>query len=148
MQLYRVTSHTRFDLKYHLIWITKYRKPVLSGRVALRLRELVREICATHSVQILRGHVSTDHVHIFISMPPQLSVSRIAQFIKGKSSRKLMDEFPKIKKEFWGQHFWARGYFAVTSGAITDEMVMDYIANQDEDSDKRGDDFTVIDVQD
>lgn len=148
MQLYRVTSHTRFDLKYHLIWITKYRKPVLSGKVGLRVRELIREICATHSVQILKGHVSLDHVHIFVSMPPQLSVSRIAQFLKGKTSRKLLDEFPVLRKEFWGQHFWARGYFAVSSGAITDEMIMDYIASQDEDAEKRGDDFTVIDVQD
>lgn len=147
MQLYRVTSHTRFDLKYHLIWITKYRKPVLAGKVGLRVRELIREICATHSVQILKGHVSTDHIHIFISMPPQLSVSRIAQYIKGKTSRKLLDEFPALKKTFWGQHFWARGYFAVTSGTITDEMIMDYIAHQDEDSERRGDEFTVIDAQ-
>jgi len=147
MRLYRVTSHTRFDLKYHLIWITKYRKPVLAGKAGLRLRELIREICATYSVQILKGHVSVDHVHIFISMPPQLSVSRIAQYIKGKTSRKLLDEFPNLKKTFWGQHFWARGYFAVTSGTITDEMIMDYIAHQDEDSERRGDEFTVIDVQ-
>jgi putative transposase len=147
MQLYRVTSHTRFDLKYHLIWTTKYRKPVLTGRTAHRVRELVREICATYSVQILRGHVSADHIHIFISMPPQVSVSKIAQYIKGKTSRKLLDEFPGLRKEFWGQHFWSRGYFAVTSGSITDEMIMDYIASQDEDSEKRGDEFTVIDVQ-
>jgi len=146
MQLYRVTSHTRFDLKYHLIWITKYRKPVLAGKVGLRVRQLIREICATHSVQILRGHVSADHVHIFLSMPPQLSVSRIAQYLKGKTSLKLLDEFPALKKTFWGQHFWARGYFAVSSGTITDEMIMDYIKNQDEDVEKRGDEFTVIDV--
>jgi putative transposase len=147
MQLYRVTSHTRFDLKYHLIWITKYRKPILAGKVGLRVRELIREICAAHSVQILKGHVSVDHVHIFVSMPPQLSVSRIAQYLKGKTSRKILDEFPTIRKIFWGQHFWARGYFAVSSGAITDEMIMDYIAQQDEDAEKRGDEFTVIDVQ-
>lgn len=146
MQLYRNTSHTKFDLKYHLVWVTKYRKPVMSGKVAYRIRELVREICSTYNVQILRGHVSKDHVHIFISMPPQVSVGKIAQYIKGKTSRKLLDEFPPLKKQFWGQHFWARGYFAVSSGSITDEMIMDYIANQDEDAEKRGDDFTVIDV--
>ncbi|MBI5411783.1 IS200/IS605 family transposase, partial [Candidatus Peregrinibacteria bacterium] len=122
MQLYRATSHTRFDLKYHLVWITKYRKPVMTGRVVYRIRELVREICRTFSVQIIKGHVSKDHVHLFISMPPQLSVNKIAQYIKGKTSRRLMDEFPALKKTFLGQHFWARGYFAVSSGSVTDEM--------------------------
>ncbi|MBI5412420.1 transposase, partial [Candidatus Peregrinibacteria bacterium] len=67
---------------------------------------------------------------------------------KGKTSRRLMDEFPALKKTFLGQHFWARGYFAVSSGSVTDEMIMDYIANQDEDSERRGDEFTVIDTQD
>jgi putative transposase len=107
----------------------------------------IREICTAHSAQILKGHVSVDHVHIFVYMPHRLPVSKIAQYIKGKTSRKLLEEFPGLRKEFRGQHFWSRGYFAVTSGSITDEMIMDYIASQDEDSEKRGDEFTVIDVQ-
>ncbi len=144
MQLYRKTTHTLFDLKYHLIWTTKYRKPILTGRVGYRVRDLIREICQSLSVQILRGHVSADHVHIFISAPPQLSVSKLTQFLKGKTSRKLLQEYPHLRKKFWGQHLWSRGYYAVSSGNITDEMIMDYIQNQDEDSDKRGDDFTVI----
>lgn len=144
MQLYRKTTHTLFDLKYHLIWTTKYRKPVLTGKVGYRLRDLVREICQTFSVQILKGHVSNDHVHIFISAPPQLSVSKLAQFLKGKTSRKLLQEYPHLRKQFWGQHLWSRGYYAVSSGNITDEMIMAYIQNQDEDVEKRGDNFTVI----
>jgi len=144
MQLYRKTTHTLFDLKYHLIWTTKYRKPVLTGKVGYLLRDLVREICQTFSVQILRGHVSNDHVHVFISAPPQLSVSKLTQFLKGKTSRKLLQEYPHLRKQFWGQHLWSRGYYAVSSGNITDEMIMAYIQNQDEDVEKRGDNFTVI----
>jgi putative transposase len=144
MQLYRKTTHTVFDLKYHLIWTTKYRKPIMTGKVGNRVRDLIREICQTFSVQILRGHVSSDHIHIFISAPPQLSVSRLAQYLKGKTSRKLLSEFPHLKKQFWGQHLWSRGYYAVSSGNITDEMIMEYIKNQDEDQEKRGDNFTII----
>ena len=146
MQLYRKGSHTAFDLKYHLVWITKYRKPVLTGRVGVRVRDLIREICEAHSIEIIRGHVSKDHIHIFISMPPQISVSKIAQYLKGKTSRKLLQENPALRKQFWGQHLWGRGYFAVSSGAITDEMIMEYIENQDDDLTKRGDNFTTIDA--
>ncbi len=146
MQLYRKTSHTVFDLKCHLVWTTKYRKPILVGKVGLRVRDLIREICQTHNVNIIKGHISKDHVHIFISKPPQVSVSKITQYLKGKTSRKLLQEFPTLKKAFWGQHLWSRGFFAVSSGTITDEMIMEYIANQDDDADKRGDNFTVLEA--
>ncbi|PIP31210.1 IS200/IS605 family transposase [bacterium (Candidatus Howlettbacteria) CG_4_10_14_3_um_filter_37_10] len=146
MQIYRRTSHTVFDLKYHLIWTTEYRKPVLVGNVGMRVRDLIREICQNHNIQIIRGHISKDHVHLFLSIPPQISISKAAQYIKGKTSRKLLDENANLKKQFWGQHLWSRGYFAASSGAITDEMIMEYIESQDEDRDKRGDNFTVIDT--
>ena len=70
----------------------------------------------------------------------------MAQLLKGKTSRKVLQENPKLNKYFWGRHFWSRGYFATTSGAITDEMIVDYIKNQDDDAEKRGDDFTVLDA--
>jgi putative transposase len=79
-------------------------------------------------------------------MPPQISVSKIAQYLKGKTSRKILINFPELNKLFWGKHFWSRGYFATTSGSITDEMIMEYIKNQDEDPDKRGDNFTILDA--
>lgn len=135
-----------FDLKYHLVWTTKYRKPVLVGKIASRVRELIREICTTHNIQILRGHVSKDHIHLFISMPPQISVSKIAQYIKGKTSRKMLQEYQPLRRQFWGQHVWSRGYFAASSGTITDEMIMEYIQNQDEDMEKRGDAFTIVET--
>ena len=146
MKLYRAGPHTVFDLKYHLVWTTKYRKPVLAGKLGVRTRNLIREICDSLNVQIIRGHVSKDHVHIFISMPPQISISKMAQYIKGKTSRKLLMENKDLNKRFWGKHFWCRGYFATTSGSITDEMIMKYIEEQDEDAEKRGDDFTMLDM--
>ena len=79
-------------------------------------------------------------------MPPQISVSKIAQYLKGKTSRKLLQESAELRKKFWGQHLWGRGYFATTSGAITDEMIVEYIESQDDDHAKRGDNFTTLDT--
>ena len=146
MKLYRKTSHTVFDCKYHLVWTTKYHKPILAGRIGVRIRDLIREICDTHQVQILRGHVSKDHIHLFLSIPPQISISKMAQYLKGKTARKILQENPKLTKSFWGKHFWSRGYFVATSGAITDEMIVEYIKNQDDDEEKRGDNFTTLDL--
>lgn len=138
MQKYRKSSHTVYDIKYHLVWVTKYRKEILSGELAKRVRDLVREICKSNDVEILKGHISKNHVHLFVSVPPHISVSKLMQYIKGKSSRKVMSEFKTISKMYWGRHFWARGYFVVSSGTITDEMIMEYIENQDLE-DKEGD---------
>lgn len=119
---------------------------MLAGKVAYRVRELIREICQTHNIQIIKGHISKDHLHLFISMPPQVSVSKIAQYLKGKTSRKLLQEYQPLRRQFWGQHVWSRGYFAASSGTITDEMIMEYIKHQDEDMEKRGDEFTIIET--
>jgi len=81
-------------------------------------------------VEIIRGHVSKDHVHIFVSVPPHISVSKLMQSIKGKSSRKMMSEFKHLSKEFRGRHIWGRGYFVASSGNVTDEVVMQYIELQ------------------
>ena len=119
-----------FDLKCHVVWITKYRKPVLRGEIALRLRDLVRQTCASLDVYILSGHVAADHVHLLLSIPPQVSVSQLMQHIKGRSSRKLLDEYTEINRQFWGKHMWARGYFAASSGNVTDEVIKQYIESQ------------------
>ncbi len=143
MQNYRKTSHTTYDCKYHIVWITKYRKKVMSGVVAERVRELVRQICKENDVEIIKGHVSKDHVHLFVSIPPHLAISKLVQSLKGKSSYKLLGENKDLSKQFWGRHLWSRGYFVATSGNVTDEIIMEYIKNQDI---KEGDDdFTVSD---
>ena len=114
-----------------IVWITKYRKKVLSGPIAARLRELIREICKTNEVEIIKGHVSKEHIHIFVSVPPHLAVSKLVQYIKGKTSIKLQQEFKLLQKEFWGRHLWARGYFVASSGNVTDEIIIQYIENQE-----------------
>ena len=131
MENYRTGSHSRYDLKYHFVWVTKYRKSVLTGAVGTRLRDLVREICRTNEIEILQGSVSRDHVHVLLSCPPNLSPSKIMQYIKGKTSRKLMQEFQHIQKQYWGRHLWARGYFVASSGNVTDEVIMEYIRLQE-----------------
>ena len=140
MENYRTGSHSRFDVKYHFVWVTKYRKSILTGAVGTRVRDLVREICRTCEIEILQGAVSGDHVHVLLSCPPTLSPSKIMQYIKGKTSRKLMMEFKHVQKQYWGRHLWARGYFVATSGNVTDEAIAEYIRGQDGTEPSDGDD--------
>ena len=118
MAEYRQSAHAVFDLKYHMIWCTKYRKKVLRGRIAERARDLIRQICAAREVVIVRGSVSPDHIHLLLAAPPILAPAKLAQYIKGRSSRHLQAEFPELRKQYWGQHMWARGYFCATVGAV------------------------------
>ena len=112
--------------------MTKYRKQVLTGEVGLRVRDLVRETCQALEIEILQGAVSRDHVYVLLSCPPNLSPSKIMQRLKGRTSRKIMQEFRHIQRQYWGRHFWARGYFVASSGNVTDEAIMDYIKHQDD----------------
>lgn len=113
------------------------------GLVAERVRELLRGICNEHEVEILKGHVSKDQVHLFVSVSPHLAISKLVQYLKGKSSYKLLSENKDLSKLFWGRHLWGRGYFVATSGNITDEIVMEHIKNQD--NNEFDDEFTVSD---
>lgn len=131
---YRSGSHTVYDIEYHFVWVTKYRYPVLTGEVAQRARELIRQICMSRDITIVKGHVSKDHVHLLVSCPPMLSPAKVVQYLKGASSRKLQDEFPHLKKRYWGQHFWARGYFCATVGGVTEEQIRGYIEQHSEDN--------------
>ncbi len=124
---YRYGSHTVYDIEYHFVWVTKYRYHVLVGDVALRVRELVRQTCEAFEIRILKGAVNKDHVHIVVSAPPNMAPSEIMRRIKGRSSSKLFEEFPVIKKRYWGRHFWARGYFCATVGQMTEEMIKEYL---------------------
>ena len=127
---YKRTSHTVYDNKFHIIWITKYRKKVLREDIGFRLREIIRQICSTDKIDILKGAVGPDHVHLLLQVPPYIAVSRVVQHLKGESSRKLQMEFPQLKKQFWGQHLWAIGYFCSTTGSVNEETVRKYIEEQ------------------
>ena len=141
MQNYQKTSHSTYDFNYHIVWITKYRKRILSGIVAERVRDLVRSICKEHEVEIIKGHVSPDHIHMFVSVLPHLAISKLVQYLKGKSSYKMLQDNKLLSKIFWGCHLWGRGYFVATSENITDEMIMDYLQNQDDKA--SDDDFSI-----
>src|SRR5258705_12225704 len=143
----RKGPHTVYDLKCHVVWITKYRKPVLRGEIAKRLRKLVRQTCATLEVVIESGHVAADHVHLLVSVPPSLAVSELVQRLKGRTSRLLLVEFGELNRQFWGKHLWARGYFAASSGHVTDEIIKQYIESQSENlsSPDEGGNFSVGD---
>ena len=103
---------------------------MLRGDVGLRCRELLREIVISKEMQIYAGSFNRDHVHMLIGIPPQVSVSRAVQYLKGKRSHRLLSEFRVLKKRDWGQHLWARGYWAVSSGNVEDEVWKEYIENQ------------------
>ena len=99
--------------------------------MAVRVRDLIRQIAAEHEMEIISGKVARDHVHVFIGYRPNQDVSQIMQWLKGISSRVLLQEFPHLRKRFWGRHFVVRAYLAVSSGNITDEMVKEYIEDQE-----------------
>ena len=126
---YRTGSHTKYKIEYHFVWATKYRYHVLKGDLAKRLVVVIKQICDVLEIEIIRGVVSKDHIHILVSAPPTLSPSEIMKRIKGRSSRKVFDEFPQIKKRYWGQHFWARGYFCVTAGELNKQMIEEYLSH-------------------
>ncbi len=131
MRRYKLGAHTKTDLKAHLIWIPKYRKRVLTGQVAVRARDILRQIALEHELDVISGKIASDHVHMFIGHRPTQNISKIMQWLKGISSRILLSEFAHLRKQFWGRHLWARGYLAVSSGNVTDEMIQQYIEDQE-----------------
>ena len=123
---YQRGSHTLHDIKYHLVWITKYRYHVLRGAVAgCDSGDLHGSRSADHP------RVSgADHVHMLVASPPKLAPAKLVQSIKGRSSRKLQQEFSELRRRYWGQHLWARGYFCATVGAVDEETIKEYIESQ------------------
>ena len=103
MPEYRKGAHTVYDIQYHLVWETKYRYHVLRGEVAERAREVLRQVCLSRDIEIVKGHISVDPIHMLVSCPPLLRPAKRVQFLKGVSSRKLQEEFLHLKKRYWGQ---------------------------------------------
>ena len=95
----------------------------------LRVRQIIRQVCDELDVHIVKGALSKDHVHMVIAVPPNQAISDVMRRIKGRSSRRIQQAFPAIRKRYWGCHFWARGYFSTTSGNITDDVILQYLEN-------------------
>ncbi|MDY6951841.1 MAG: IS200/IS605 family transposase [Thermodesulfobacteriota bacterium] len=131
MRRYRLGAHTKTDSKVHVVWIPKCGKKVLAGPVAVRTRDILRQIAMEHETESISDKVAKDHIHVFLSYRPTQNVSKIMQWLKGISFRVLLQESPHLKKQFWGRHLWARGYLAVSSGNITDEMIQKYTEEQE-----------------
>ena len=127
MRRYRKGSHSTHDLKVHLAWCTKYRHKALQQDVACRIRDLLRQVCEANDIQIVKGHVSKDHIHLYVSYPPKLSVSEMIKRLKGRSSKMIQAEFPELGAKFWGRHFWGIGYAAFSSGTVTDQTIREYL---------------------
>ncbi|MCP4198575.1 MAG: IS200/IS605 family transposase, partial [Proteobacteria bacterium] len=112
--LYDKGKHCVFYHRFHLVWSTKYRYQVLTGDVRFRVREIIRQVCAEQGVDIIKGVLSSDHVHMFVSIPPTVAVADLMRLMKGRSSHKVQREFANLKQRYWGRHFWGRGYFSTT----------------------------------
>ncbi len=128
----RKSSHVQYDIEYHIVWTTKYRYRILTGKIAERARQIIRQECNSMNITILKGSIGKEHIHVLLSCPPHLSVSKIVQQLKRKTSRVLLSEYRELKKKYWGQHVWGTGYFCRSVGAVTEAMIKDYIENQEE----------------
>ena len=128
----RKGSHSIHQLHVHLVWSTKYRYEVLKGDIQIRFRELIRQTCDSLDIQILKGVVSKDHIHLHVSYPPKLSISDMLKRLKGRSAKILLVEYTELKKRYWGGHLWGIGYGAWSTGNITDEMIQQYLDHHKE----------------
>ena len=127
--------HTRWDCKYHIVWVPKYRRKVLYGRLRRELGEVFYDLARQKDSRILEGHLQPDHIHVLISIPPKYSVVQVVGFMKGKSAIYIARAYLGQKKNYGGMHFWARGYYVSTVGA-DEEVIRNYIRNQDKEDQK------------
>ena len=127
---YKYGAHTKHRLMIHLVWIPKYRKRILKGLLAGRIHELLLLCAATNGWEVLELNVQEDHIHIVVQFVPTISVSKMVQLFKGKTSRIIRSEFPELEEVYWGDSFWADGYFAETAGTCNIQTILDYVKNQ------------------
>ena len=128
-------SHTRWKCQYHIVFIPKYRKKVLFGKIRNDVREIIQALCRYKSIEIISGAVCLDHVHLCVSIPPKMKVSDFMGYLKGKSTLMLYDRHPELGSK-WDKAFWARGYYVATIGNVTEEAIKKYIEEQSEESRK------------
>ncbi len=143
MRDYRSLAHTKWDCKYHVVFIPKYRKKVIYGDMRNYVGEIFHELASHRECRIEEGHLIRDHVHMCISIPPKYAVSKVVGYIKGKSAIAIARQFGKRTRNFTGENFWARGYFVSTVG-LDEVMVREYIRAQEE-RDKYFEQMSLID---
>jgi putative transposase len=139
MKEWQSLAHTKWECKYHVVFVPKYRKKVLYGRLRKRIGEILRELCRYKGIEILEAHAMTDHIHMCISVPPKYSIAMTIGYLKGKSAIRIHKEFSgREPKGFTNKNFWTRGYCVSTVG-LDEQQVREYIQNQEKlDSGEQG----------
>ncbi len=143
MDEYQTLQHTKWECKYHVVFIPKYRRKALFGELRRNLGTVFRMLTEQRESRVEEGHLMPDHVHMLLSIPPKYSVAQVVGFIKGKSAIHIARTYMNVRRNFVGQHFWARGYFVSTVGR-DEEVIRKYIQDQEKE-DKRIDQMKLID---
>ena len=128
-------SHTRWECKYQIVWVPKYRRKTLYGRIRQELGDVFHDLARQKDSRILEGHLQLDHIHVLMSIPPKYSVAQVVGYVKGKSAIHIARIYLGQKKNYNGMHFWARGYYVSTVGA-DEEVIRNYIRNQEKEDQK------------
>ena len=124
-------SHTKYNCTYHVVFIPKYRRKVMMGQLRGEVADIIKKVCGLIGVQLIRGGICKDHVHLYLAIPPKMSISVVMSKIKGKSALMLFDRHPEMRGKL-GRHFWARGYYVETVGNVNEEVIKEYIKSQEE----------------
>ena len=125
----RSITHTRWNCTYHIVFIPKYRRKIMYGETKRDLVEIINKLCEMKQVDLLDGKVCVDHIHMYVAIPPKLSVSEFMSYLKGKSTLMLFDRHPEYRQKWGDRHFWARGYYVDTVGK-NQKRIEEYIQNQ------------------
>ena len=126
MGRFKKLSHTIYECKYHMVWIPKCRYRVMTGEIQSYVQNQLRRLCAWKRLEIIEMNVQPEHVHIVLWMPPNLAISQVAGFLKGKTALRIMDKYPSLRKRYWAKHFWSPGYCVTTIG-LDEEMIQKYV---------------------
>ena len=136
MGKYKKLSHVIYKCDYHIVWVPKYRLRILKGEIKSLVEEDIRKLCEWKRCEVVELNVQEDHIHLLVSVPPKVSMSHLMGVLKGKIAIKLFKSYPKMKKKpYWGNHFWARGYFVSTVG-LDEEMIKKYVKHQEKEEKK------------
>lgn len=139
-------SHTTWECKYHIVWVPKYRRKIIYGKLRKEIGYILRKLCEYKGIRIIEAKACIDHIHMCLEIPPKYSISQIIEYLKGKSTMMTFAKFSKLKRNFKGNSFWARGYYVNTVG-LDEAKVREYIKNQETD-DMMNDKYEVPDPSD
>lgn len=126
----KILAHTQYNCTYHIVFIPKYRRKVMYGRIGKEVGDILSTVCKITGIQLIKGGICPDHVHLYVSIPPKMSISDVMSKLKGKSALMIFDRHPEYRDKY-GKHFWARGYYAETIGQVNEDTIKKYIEEQD-----------------